>query len=135
MQPDKAEVGRLPIVGLVAEEYTERISGVHDVRQFLLDDVFVGNEAQTRVGIAQQRDDQAGQRAGHPAVRMGFSKARGVREPREKVAQSADRKLDQYVLVAWVVIVRHDRARFPGCAVVDRPDFDPEADGTIAWQS
>src|SRR6185312_2296474 len=51
----------------------------------------------------------------------------GIREPGENVAQSADRELDQDVLMARIVVMRHDRRRFAGRAILDGPDLDPKA--------
>jgi hypothetical protein len=125
MQPDMAEIGRLVDAILVVEEQPQAVGGVERLGQLLLDQLFMRDEVDLRIGIAQQRNEQAGHGAGHPAAMLG-GEPRGIGKPRQDVAERADRELDQDVAAQRVVLVRQHRGRLAGRVKV--PHLDAEAD-------
>ena len=114
-----AEVGRLLVAVGIVEEESDGVGGVERLGEPLPDRLLVRDEADIGIGVAQERDDQAGHRAGQPAA-MLLPEACGIGKPREDVAEGADRKLHQHVAAARVVFVfEHDR--------IISSHLDPEA--------
>ena len=57
---------------------------------------------------------------------MTLAEAGCIREPRDRVAECADRKLDQHVAAGGVIFMMQHEARL-GVALFDRPDVDGKA--------
>ena len=100
---------------LVVEEQPHAVGGVITLGL----DLLVGDEGDVRIGVAEQRDELFRHGAGEPAA-VAFLELHRIGKPAERVAQRADRELDQHVAVRGRVIVDKD-------ALAVLPDLDAEA--------
>ncbi len=116
MQSDMAEIAGLMQTVLVIEEQPHAVGRVIIFRL----DLFVGEESDMRIGVAEQRNEFFRHPAGEPAV-MAFLELHRIGKPAERVAQRADRKLNEYVAVRGRVIMNKD-------ALAVLPRLDAEAD-------
>jgi len=109
VQPDKAEIGGLVNAVLVVEEEAHAIGGVIPLGLHLV----LGDEFDLGIGVLEQGDELLGHRAGQFAA-MLCEKLHCIGKPPHRVAQRADRELDQHLAALGRVFVRHDAlARLP----------------------
>ena len=116
MQSDKAEIAGLMQTVLVVEEQPHAVGRVIIFRL----DLFVGDESDIRIGVAEQRNEFFGHPAGEAAV-VAFLELHCKGKPAERVAQRANWKLDEYVAVRGRVIMNK-------YALAVLPRLDAEAD-------
>ena len=126
VQAHLAEIGRLPIARRIVEEQAEGIGGVKGASQRLALELVVRDEAKGRIGVLQERDDGARERACDAGTQVPGSEAGGGGKPGQRVTQRADREQDEDFLVGRVPSMLHDRAFDP--VRIELRDVDGETD-------
>ena len=79
----------------------------------------MGDEGDVRIGVAKQRDELLAHGAGQPAAVLLLELHR-IGKPADRVAERADRELDQHLAVGRRIVVGED-------AFVLLPDLEAEA--------
>src|SRR5207248_927252 len=91
MQPDMAEVAGLKDAVLVVEEQADAVSRVIEFGR----DLLVRDKPDIGIAGAEQRYQALGHRTGYLALVL-FPELHRIGKPAERVAEGADRELDQY---------------------------------------
>src|SRR5215471_11987228 len=115
MQPDETEVARLVHAILVVEEQAHAVGRVVTLGL----DLLVSEEGDVRINVAKQRDQPLGHAAGELAA-MLLLELHCIGKPADRVAERADRKLDQHLAAGGGIVVRDE-------LLVLLPHFEPEA--------
>ena len=116
MQPDQAEVARLPNAVGIIEEQADAIGRIEFCRVHLL----VRDKRDVRVSVPEQRDQQLGHRAGQAASVL-LLETHSIGKPADQIAKGPDWELDQHFAVSRVVVVTEDAG-----PVLPRLDAKPD---------
>src|ERR1700683_1947324 len=129
MQPNMTEVRRLPHEMLVVEEQAQIVCRVILVRLY----AFMGNERDIGISIPEQRN-QFLSHAACQAATVALLELHRIRKPANRIAQRADRELDQHVAIRGRVFMRehtlallqdfHPKAHEIALGAVHTPGFE-----------